>query len=160
MVYPISPHLDVRKGIEPPARENFMKYFILAVRLILGGAFVFFSLNYFLHFYSMSRPEPTPAAQNFMAAIGPTGYMDAVKVIELTGGLLLLTGLMVPLGLVLLTPVLVNINFYDAFLMKQPGIGLPLLAMAILLIWGYRANFAGLFKICARPVGQPTCAVE
>src|SRR5262245_44477623 len=110
-----------------------MKFLTLAVRLILGGAFVFFSLNYFLHFYSMPRPEPTPTAQNFMAALGPTGYMDAVKVIELSGGLLLLSGALVPLGLVLLTPVLVNINMYDFFLMKQPGIGLPLLLMAIFL---------------------------
>ena len=130
-----------------------MKYAILAVRMLLGLAFVVFGSNYFLHFLAMPMPELTPAAKSFMDAVVPSGYMNAVKCFEITGGVLVLTGLFVPLGLTLLTPVLVNIVFYDLFLMGKPGLGEALLAMAIFLIWCYRANFAAVFTMFAKPSG-------
>src|ERR1700676_1460955 len=105
-----------------------MKYAVIAVRSLLGLAFLVFGLEFFLHFLNMSMPELTPAAKSFMDATYPTGYLKVVKVVEVTGGFLLLTGLFVPLGLVLLTPVIVNINLYDFLLMKQPGLGVPFLA--------------------------------
>jgi putative oxidoreductase len=126
-----------------------VKYVILAVRSVLGLAFLVFGLNYFLNFMPMSAPTLTPAAASLFGALAPTGYMTVVKVIEVTGGLLLLTRLFVPLGLVLLTPVIVNIALYDVLLMKQPGLGVPLAAMAIFLIWAYRAYFAPLFTLNA-----------
>ncbi len=65
--------------------------------------------------------------------------------------MLVLTGLFVPLGLTLLTPVLVNIVFYDLFLMGKPGLGEVLLALVIFLIWAYRAYFAAVFTMFAKP---------
>lgn len=130
-----------------------MKYAVLVVRLLLGLAFVVIGSNHFLKFMEMGSPDLPAPAKSFVAAIVPTGYMSAVKVIEFTGGLLLLTGLFVPLGLVLLTPVLVNIAFYDIFLMQKPGLGMIFLAMAIFLIWAYRPYFLALFTIRARPAG-------
>lgn len=132
-----------------------MKYAVLAARLLLGLTFVVVGLNFYLKFMDMSSPEATPAAASFMNALVPTGYLAAVKVIEITGGALLLAGICVPLGLVLLTPVLVNIVFYDAFLMQKPGLGIAFLAMAVFLIWAYRSYFVSLFAVWARPAGTP-----
>jgi hypothetical protein len=128
-----------------------MKYVVIAVRTLLGLAFVTFALDYFLHFLPMPRPTPTPAAQSFMDALFPTHYLTVVKFIEISGGILLLTGLFVPLGLVLLTPVIVNIALFDVLLMKTPGLGVPFLAAAIFLIWSYRAYFAAVFTMFAKP---------
>jgi uncharacterized membrane protein YphA (DoxX/SURF4 family) len=128
-----------------------MKYAVLAARLLLGLAFVVFGLNHFLNFLNMGTPDLPAPAKSFIDAIVPTGYLSAVKVFELTGGLLLLTGVLVPLGLVLLTPVLVNIAFYDIFLMQKPGLGMAFLAIDIFLIWAYRPYFMALFTVNARP---------
>ena len=70
------------------------------------------------------------------------GYMDVVKVLELVGGVLVLSGRLVPLGLVILTPVAVNILFFEIFLLGQPGLGVVLTALCIFLIWAYRSHFA------------------
>jgi putative oxidoreductase len=128
-----------------------MYYVVHAVRLVLGSAFLVFGLDYFLKFLPMPTPELTPAAPHFMSALAPSGYLSAVKVLEITGGLLLLSGLLVPLGLVFLTPVIVNIALYDIFLMGQPGLGLVLLPLAVFLIWAYRAYFAAVFTTRAQP---------
>jgi putative oxidoreductase len=129
-----------------------MKYAVLAVRLILGLGFTVLGLDYFLHFLDMPKPDDLPpAVTSFMSALGPTGYMKAIKVFEVTGGVLLLTGFIAPLGLVLLTPVIVNIFFYDLFLMQKPGLGYALLPMALFLIWAYRPYFASVFTLRAHP---------
>ncbi len=130
-----------------------MKYVVLVIRTMLGLIFTLLGIEHFKHFLNMSMPELTPAAMSFMTALGPTGYMDVVKVIEIAGGLLLLSGFMAPLGLVLLTPVIVNIALFDHLIMKTPGLGLPMLGASIFLIWAYRAYFAPLFTLHARASG-------
>jgi putative oxidoreductase len=121
------------------------------VRILVGLAFLVFGAEYFVHFLPMPTPELTPPAASLMAAIAPTHYLAVVKVLEVTGGILLLTGFLVPLGLVLLTPVIVNIAFFDVLLMGKPGLGVVLLVLAVFLIWAYRPYFAALFTVNARP---------
>jgi putative oxidoreductase len=130
-----------------------MKAIVLAVRILLGLTFVVFGANFFLNLFDIPRPDPTPAAGHFMTAITQTNYMKVVKCFEITGGVLLLTGFFVPLGLVLVTPVIVNIVLYDFVLMGQPGLGVPLLAMALFLIWAYRPYFAPVFTFNAKAAG-------
>jgi uncharacterized membrane protein YphA (DoxX/SURF4 family) len=129
--------------------EIVMWYAVLVVRVLLGLVFTFFGLNFYLQF--MELPKPDGAAATFMSALGPSGYMAAVKVFEVTGGVLLLAGILVPLGLVLLTPVIVNILFFDLFLAGKPGLSLALLPMAIFLIWVYRPYFVSIFTLNAKP---------
>ena len=128
-----------------------MKTAVLVVRVLVGLMFTVLSANYFLHF--MSNPPPPPEgspAYQFMGAMIPTGYMTAVKVFELTGGILLLSGRMAPLGITLVTPVSVNILFYELFLLKAPGPGYALVPMCLFLIWGYRTYFASVFTTDAK----------
>jgi putative oxidoreductase len=123
-----------------------MNQVILIIRTLLGLAFVVFGLNFFLKFIPMGGPPPPEAAKMFMGAIAPSGFLAAVKVLEIAGGLALLSKRYAPLGLVILGPIVVNILFYDVFLAKAFNpIGFAVLAMEIFLIWTYRKNFAGLF---------------
>ena len=86
----------------------------------------------------------TALAGKFGEALGKSNYLDVVKVLENAGGALLLTGQFVPLGIVLLTPVLVNVLLFDVLLMGKPGLGQVFLVMLIFLIWAYRSHFLPL----------------
>jgi len=118
----------------------------LVARIMLGLPFIVFSLNFFLHF--MPNPPPPPEgspATAFGMLLFTSGYFNAVKVLELVGGLLVISGRLVPLGLVILTPIAVNILFYEIFLVGQAGPGVPLVILCVALIWVYRPHFASLF---------------
>jgi uncharacterized membrane protein YphA (DoxX/SURF4 family) len=125
-----------------------MKYAIITARVLLGAIFLVFGLNFWLNFIPM---PPPPAANTpvgmFFGAFFPTGYLAAVKVFEVVGGALVLTGRFTALGLVLLGPVIVNILFFDIFLAKAFNPVSTLAAvLALFLLWSERARFAPLVK--------------
>lgn len=125
-----------------------MFWVVLVARALLGLPFAVFSLNYFLHF--MENPPAPPSdslAGLFTGAMFKSGYFTVVKVLELVGGVLVLSGRLVPLGLVILTPIAVNILLYEIFLLGTAGPGLPLVALCVALIWAYRSHFAPLFAV-------------
>jgi putative oxidoreductase len=123
-----------------------MKTTIAVVRILLGLIFTVFGLNGFLHFLPMP-PMPQPAI-DFFGALAATGYM--IRLIffgQLIGGVLLLTGIAVPLALVILAPIVVNILFFHLFL--APGglaIAFVVVAMEVFLAWRYQDAFAPLFS--------------
>src|SRR5436305_43611 len=86
-----------------------MKVAIIIARVLLGLVFVVFGSNIFLHFIPMPPPPPTLAG-DFTKALFLSHYLHVVAVFQILGGLLLLVGRFVPLGLVLLAPVIVNID--------------------------------------------------
>jgi hypothetical protein len=133
-----------------------VKILALVLRILVGLPFLVFGADYFLHFIPMEQPKLPETAQQFAGALRTTNYMTVVKVLELTGGLLLVIGRFVPLGLVLLVPVTVNIALWDALLVKYavgPPIGTVLLVLEIVLIGLYRPYFAPLFTVRATPAG-------
>lgn len=122
-----------------------MKWVVIAVRTLVGLGFTITGLDGFLHFLTIPPPpEGTPAA-TFMGLLASSKYIYAVKVCELLGGLMLLSGRTAPLGITLLMPVAVNILLYELFLLKQPGPGYVLVPLLAFLIWGYRRYFAPVF---------------
>jgi len=126
-----------------------MKTATIIVRILLGVIFTVFGLNGFLHFIPMP-PEPKPAA-DFFGALFVTGYMiKLIFLAQLIGGVLVLIGVAVPLGLVVLAPVIVNIFCFHVYL--APG-GLPLASVIVILeiflAWRYREAFAPLFMVKA-----------
>lgn len=123
-----------------------MQNVVTGVRLIYGLMWTVFGLNFFLHF--LKNPAMSEAGQAFAGAIGATGYLfPLIKVVEVTGGLLLLSGFFVPLSLVLLAPILVGIFTLHVFL--NPA-GIPtavvLLAMQVFLMFHHRHAYAGILK--------------
>jgi putative oxidoreductase len=122
-----------------------MKIVILVARLLLGLMFVVFGLNGFLNFINMG-PLPTGLAGQFIIALAVSHYFWVVAGLQVVGGVLLLVNRYVPLGLVLLGPVVVNIVLYHVFL-NPTGLGMALAVAVLWLIvfYGHRQYFSGIF---------------
>jgi uncharacterized membrane protein YphA (DoxX/SURF4 family) len=130
-----------------------MKYLYLLCRILLGLLFVVFGANLlhpFLH--AEMPPAGSPPAQ-FMGVMFSSGWMHHIGFFQLLGGLLVLIGGTAPLGLVILGPVIVNILTFHILLAGGHGIapGLFATVLEIILIYGYRTNFAGIFTYRATP---------
>ena len=123
-----------------------MKIVVIIARLLLGLVFVVFGLNIFLHFIPQPPLQPGPF-KDFATALFSTRYIWAVGALQVVGGLIFLIGRYVPLGLMLLGPVIVNIDL--THLLMEPK-GLPIAAvvsmLALVVLYGYRSAFAGLVK--------------
>ena len=119
-----------------------MKLASTIARLLLGLIFVVFSLNFWLQFMPIPMPPEGSAAANFMGAIYGSGFLTLVKVLELAGGLLLLSGRFVNAALAVLGPIVVNIALFHIFL-AQGGYGLPVfMAVLALAALAGRKDFA------------------
>ena len=121
-----------------------MKIVILIARLLLGLVFVVFGLNGFLNF--IKGPMPTGLAGQFVGALVLSHYFWVVAAIQVAGGVLLLVNRYVPLGLVLLGPVIVNIICYHVFLNSSGA--LPAAVVTVLwfiVFYGKRQSFSGIF---------------
>jgi hypothetical protein len=127
--------------------ELAMFWAVLVARVLVGLPFLVFGLNHFLHFLPMPTPQFPEAAMNYIGALGASHYLDVVKVLEIVGGAIVLSGRFVPLGLVLVTPVAVNIALFDILLVGQPGLGTVLAVLCLLLVAAYRSHFAGVFAV-------------
>jgi putative oxidoreductase len=131
-----------------------MKYLYLVLRILLGALFVFSGIN---GLHPLSHMEPPPASSlpgQFMAVMVPTGWMHIVSALELLGGVLVLIGGTAPLGLICLGPIILNAILFHALLAGGKGIAPSLVSalFEIVLIYAYRANFAGIFTAKATPV--------
>lgn len=120
-----------------------MKIAILVVRILLGLAFFAGGLNHIINAHAQPMPGDAGVYINLLIT---TKYMTIVGLLELIGGLLLLVGRFVPLGLVILGPIIVNILLFTMLLAHQGvAIGLVLVVLEAFLIWAYRLSFRGLF---------------
>jgi putative oxidoreductase len=127
-----------------PLKGETMKIAVLISRILLGLIFVLFGVNGYLNF--LHAPMPTGQAGQYMGVMFGSFYMYFVSLVQLVGGVILLSGQFIPLALVLLGPVLVNILlFHISF---QPS-GLPpgILSTVLwfIIFFGYRRAFAGIF---------------
>ena len=122
-----------------------MRIVNMIARILLGVAFTVFGLNAFLQFLNMG-PMPTGLAGQFIGALALSHYFWVVAALQIAGGLLLLVNRFVPLGLVLLGPVIVNILLYHIFL-HPVGV---LNAIVVTVLWfvvfyAHRRYFSGIF---------------
>lgn len=122
-----------------------MKWVVIVVRTLLGLGFIFSGASFFFMPPGDTQKLPTEESQLFAKVLFATGYMIAVKVCELLGGLFTLSGRLTPLGIVVLMPVAVNILFFEAFLLKAPGPGCVIVPLLVFLMWGYRRYFSPFF---------------
>lgn len=120
------------------------------LRLLLGLAFTFFGLNYFLEL--MTTPPPPVQAEAFLGMFVATKFLALVKLIEVGAGLLLLANRFVPLALTLLAPITVGMVYFHARL-DPAGIvpALVFAAIEIVLAWSYRDAFAPMLRARVNP---------
>jgi len=133
-----------------------MKVLIIIARILLGLAFVVFGANAFVPFMPMG-PQPEGLAGDFIQALRASHYFYVVAALQIAGGALcLLSGRLVPLGLMLLGPVIVNILLYHIFLEpKDLVVAIIVSALSLFLLWAYRQAFAGILRPPAAPSATP-----
>ena len=121
-----------------------MKIAALIARNLLGLMFVVFGLNGFLHF--IPQPPQAGVAAQFGMALGAAHYWEPIFALQLLGGLILLSNRYVPIGLVLLGPIVANILLFH-ILMDLKGIppGLVVLLLWLVVFYSVRSAFAGIF---------------
>jgi putative oxidoreductase len=122
-----------------------MKIVTMIARILLGLIFVVFGLNGFLNFLSMG-PAPAGLAGQFLGALVQSHYYWVVAVLQIAGGVLLLVNRFVPLGLVLLGPIIVNIICFHVFM--NPSGAPPAAVVTVLwliVFYRNRQHFSGIF---------------
>jgi putative oxidoreductase len=120
-----------------------MRKAAVVVRLILGTIFVVFGLDGVLHFLPI---PPMPAAANSVIGVLVSYRLFyAVKALEVSSGLLLLSGRFVPLALCLLAPIIFNIVWFDVALAPATApMGILLVVLEGALLWQHRSLFRPL----------------
>jgi putative oxidoreductase len=127
------------------------KWLPTVARILLGLVFTIFGLNGFLHFIPLPPMAGPPG--ELLGAFVASGYMmPMVKVVEVLGGIALLSGRFVPLALTLLAPIVINIAAFHFFLTPgEVGMAVFVLVLEIYLAWAYRDAFRGMLSATAKP---------
>jgi len=125
--------------------EQSMKIVAMVARILMGLAFFVFGLNGFLHFIP-TPPMPDNDASRFAGILVRSHYIVVVAALQVIGGALMLIGRYVPLGLIILGPIIVNILLFH-LLMEPKGIVPGLITAICWFIVAYqrRENLAGIF---------------
>jgi putative oxidoreductase len=123
-----------------------MKIATIIARTLLGLIFVVFGSNAFLHFIPMP-PPPAGLAGDFSKALFMSHYFYVVAVVQVAGGLIVLSGRFTALGLTLLVPVIVNILCFHIFLNHEGWqLASVVAALSLFLLWQNRGAFAGILR--------------
>lgn len=125
-----------------------MKYLPNIAGVLLGLPFVAGGMLFLLNMVPPADFPPGSAQDLYMKAMGPTGYMHFVKVLEVIGGLLVAIPKTRNFGLLILGPILINIIAFHAFIMHGQDLFNPVLIilclLALYLLYLGRRAFAGL----------------
>lgn len=119
---------------------------VLGLRVVLGLIYVVFGLNGYLNFIQM--PPLPESAMHFLGGLFSAPYfIHLLKLTEILGGALLLSGKAMPFALVWLAPVTVNIFLFHAFL-APAGMVMPIamVVIQVLLMWNYKGVYKPLFR--------------
>ncbi|MDR4987662.1 MAG: hypothetical protein RG741_02335 [Bacteroidales bacterium] len=121
-----------------------MKKLDAAITYLFAAIYFIFSLNFFFGFIPM--PELSGNAATYMDLLGATGYMAAVKVLELIVALMLLFNIQRPLAFLLILPVSTNVLMYDVFIAGMPALGLFMMILNLYMVYRLREYYAGIIQ--------------
>lgn len=122
--------------------DLIMKIIFNISRILLGLNFIIFGINGLYPFI------PVPEFHPFMQMMVDSGLIVVVKVIEIVGGILLLTNRFTLVGLLLLGPVVFNILLYHLLLdPRNMLVGFINLILYIILVHGFWPYFQKLLVL-------------
>jgi len=110
--------------------------------------FIVFGFEKIHDFMHAPMPPADSWPGKFMVVMFATGYLKAIGVFEMLGGLLLLPGRTVPMALCIVCPIGINILLFDFLIAGGQGVapGLVVVLLELVLIYGYRSSFAGILS--------------
>lgn len=125
-----------------------MKLTVIISRIWLGFLYLVFGLDYFLHFIPY-QPEHTGAAGALVAGLKGTGYIyPMMKILQIAGGLSLMSNYFAPFFAVVVFPMSLNVLLFHTILVPSGWyMGVLLMGPNLLLGWGYRTYYAGMFTV-------------
>ena len=129
-----------------------MKAAVLTARVLLGAPLIVFGLNGFLNFLEPPG-DMSPEAGAFITALGNSEYLLPLKSgVEVASGVMILTGLFLPLGLTLFAPILVNIVGFHLYLDDpvKGVVGYVMVLLELFLVWAYAPSFRGVLAALGR----------
>ncbi|MEM9680146.1 MAG: DoxX family membrane protein [Bacteroidota bacterium] len=117
----------------------------MVLRILLGIFILVFGANKFFEF--LPAPELEGDALNYFIALSNSKTMDLVAIIEIVSGLALIFNKSGALMALILMSISVNAVLFHAVL-DPGGIGgaAALLVLNILVLYGYKDNYKGLFS--------------
>ena len=121
-----------------------MKTLEKIVTYLFAFIYLVFALNFFLSFLPM--PDLEGNALTYFTVLGSTGYMTAVKILELTVAVMLFLNIRRSLAWLLILPVSVNILMYDVFIVGIPTLGVLMVAMNVFMIYRLRGKYACILQ--------------
>jgi uncharacterized membrane protein YphA (DoxX/SURF4 family) len=128
-----------------------MRYVTLIARVLFGSAFTTFGLNGVLMsafgkgFMPVPKEMPEAAAAFLEALTNARFMLPLIGGVQCVSGLMILTGVLTPLGLTLLAPVVVNIVLYHHYVDPSGlGIAYAVLALELFLAYAYGPAFRGV----------------
>ncbi len=116
-----------------------MKITEIIITYLFAVIYLVFALNFFFNFLPM--PELEGNALVYMDLLSSTGYMTAVKVLELLVAIMLLFNIKRPLAWLLILPVSTNILMYDVFIVGVPTLGLLMMGMNLFMVFRLRKHY-------------------
>jgi len=118
---------------------------------LLGLAFLIFGVNHFADLFTIGGSPPAKEwAGPFFKAMGGSGFMDFIKIIEIVGGILVAIPKTRNFGLIALGPIVIGILATNIFVMGGGKVFAPpviaISVMAAYLLWNARAKFLNLLN--------------
>lgn len=124
----------------------------LAARIVVGAIFMVFGVNgistlFFAYsFIEFPPPEEGSFLAQYFDVLSRSYILKTVKIIEVLGAFMLLSGIFLPLGAVLLAPIVVNIFLFHLTLEQS---GMPMAVLLLLgesvIFWAYWPYFRTIF---------------
>lgn len=107
----------------------------LTASYLLGLIYLIFGLNFFLNFIPVPPSDPKSLASSFMSAMQLSGFLTIIKILEIVGAILIFLPKTKRLGLLIITPISINVILYSTIIagasLFQP------IVLLILILNGY-----------------------
>lgn len=120
-----------------------MKYVKHILAALLGLPFLAGGIMYFVK--PMQGGTMNPDAMAFAGLLMKTNYMTVIKVMEIVFGAMVLFNIKRPLGLILIAPIVVNIFMFELLIAHQPGIGVALVLLNLILLFLYKDKYKSIY---------------